>query len=133
MAAGHSGAARPRDPAEYLAGGRGLKELLARRRWLPVDRIRNVTFQIRKGKTAEFQKVLTNDVLPLMKRQPGFKHELAMVSGDTAVGLSVWQDQISAEKYQSGVYPEVLKALGPVIDGTPQVLNFDLAVTTLAI
>ncbi len=98
-----------------------------------MNRIRNVTFQIKPGKIEEFNRLLTNDVLPIMKKQPGFKHELAMVSGTHAVGLSVWQDKVSADKYQTTTYPEVLKKLSPVIDGTPQVTDFDLAVTTISV
>ncbi|MEO8030374.1 MAG: antibiotic biosynthesis monooxygenase [Gemmatimonadota bacterium] len=94
--------------------------------------VRNVTFQIKPGKTAEFTKVLHDQVLPVMKLQPGFKHELAMHNGNSAVGLSVWQDQPSADRYQSAAYPEVLKQLAGVIEGTPRVENYELAVSTLA-
>ena len=98
-----------------------------------MNRIRNVTFQIKPGKTDEFRNVLTSDVLPILKKQPGFKHELAMVNGNNAVGLSVWQDGPSAEKYQTSTYPEVLKKLQPLLEGTPQVTNFDLAATTISV
>lgn len=98
-----------------------------------MNRIRNVTFQIKPGKTDEFNKLLTNDVLPIMKKQPGFKHELAMVNGQQASALSVWQDQPSVDKYNTAVYPEVLKKLSPIIEGTPQVTNFDLVGTTLTV
>jgi len=94
--------------------------------------IRNVTFQIKPGKTAEFNKVFTNDVLPVMKLQPGFKHELAMVNGASGVGLSVWEDQPSAEKYQASTYPDILKKLSTVIEGTPKITNFELAATTIS-
>ena len=97
-----------------------------------MDYIRNVSFQIKPGKTAEFNKVFSNEVLPVMRQQAGFKHELAMVNGSQAVGLSVWQDQPSAEKYQASTYPEILKKLSPVIDGTPKITNFELAATTIS-
>jgi len=77
--------------------------------------------------------VLKNDVLPIMKKQPGFKHELAMYGSNTAQGLSLWQDQPSAEKYQATTYPEVLKKLSDVIEGTPKVETFELAATTLSV
>ncbi len=98
-----------------------------------MNRIRNVTFQIKAGKSAEFNKVLTNDVLPIMKQQPGFKHELAMINGSQVSALSVWQDQPSVDKYNTTIYPEVLKKLSPVIEGTPLVTNYDLAATTLSV
>lgn len=96
-----------------------------------MNTIRNVAFQIKPGKTAEFNKLLNNQVMPIMKKQVGFKHELAMVNGSYAVGVSVWQDSASVEKYQATGYPEVLKALSPVLDGEPRVTSFELAASTL--
>ena len=95
--------------------------------------IRNVSFTVKQDKTAEFTKALTNDILPTMKSQPGFKHELAMINGQHAVGLSLWTDKASAEKYQTTVYPQLLKKLSLLIEGTPEVTHYDLAVSTLAV
>lgn len=120
-------------PRSASLAGPVLVELFARRSDCPMNRIRNVTFQIKPGKTAEFTKVLNADVLPIMRKQPGFKHELAMVNGSYGVGLSVWQDSASAEKYEATGYPDVLKKLSPLIDGEPRVTNFELAATTLTV
>jgi quinol monooxygenase YgiN len=98
-----------------------------------MNTIRNVAFQIKPGKTAEFNKLLSTEVMPILKKQAGFKHELAMVNGSYAVGVSVWQDGASIEKYQATGYPEVLKTLAPVIEGEPRVTNFELAATTLPV
>lgn len=95
--------------------------------------IRNVTFQIKPGKSAEFTKIVTDEILPVMKQQPGFKHELAISNATSAVGLSVWQDKPSAEKYHTATFPSVLQKLSPVIEGTPRVENYELAVTTLTV
>ena len=95
--------------------------------------IRNVSFTVKSGKTSEFNKALTEEVLPTMKAQPGFKHELAMLNGVHAVGLSVWADKASAERYNTAVYPELLKKLSPWIEGTPKVTDYDLTVSTLAV
>ena len=95
--------------------------------------IRNVSFTVKAGKTAELNTVLANEILPTMKTQPGFKHELGMLNGTNAVSLSVWTDKTSAEKYHTATYPELLKKLSPFIDGTPEITNYDLAVSTLAV
>lgn len=96
-----------------------------------MNTIRNVSFQIKPGKTAEFNRLVGNQVLPIMKKQAGFKHELAMVNGSYAVGVSVWEDGASLEKYQANGYSEVLKVLSPVLEGEPRVTTFELAATTL--
>ncbi|HEX5004396.1 MAG TPA: antibiotic biosynthesis monooxygenase [Gemmatimonadales bacterium] len=95
--------------------------------------IRNVSFTVKRDKAEEFTTLLTTDVLPTMKAQPGFKHELAMINGQHAVGLSVWTDKASAEKYQAAVYPQLLKKLSLCLEGTPEVTHYDLAVSTLAV
>ena len=95
--------------------------------------IRNVKFQIKPGKTEDFNRLFANDVMPILKRQAGFKHELSMVNGNAGIGLSVWQDKASAERYQTTGYPEVLNKLNPVLDGAPHIENFDLTLSTLTV
>jgi quinol monooxygenase YgiN len=95
--------------------------------------VRNVKFQIKQGKTTEFNKLLNDQVLPVMRQQPGFKQELALVNGQQGLGISIWADQPSAEKYQSSVFPQVMKTLNPVIEGSPLVEHYEVAATTLAL
>lgn len=95
--------------------------------------IRNVEFQVKSGKSPEFQKLFTDEVMPMLKKQDGFKHELAMSNGTNAVGISIWKDRSSAETYQTKVYPEILKKLTPLIDGTPRVQSYELTATTLSV
>ena len=94
---------------------------------------RNVTFQIKPGKTSEFNKLLTDQVLPVMKQQPGFKQELDLVHGQHGVGISIWADESSAERYQANVFPQVMKTLNPVIEGSPQVEHYEIAATTFTL
>jgi quinol monooxygenase YgiN len=92
--------------------------------------VRNVTLQLKPGKTGEFTRVLNAEVLPLLKQQPGFSQQLAMINGERAVGITVWNDKASMEKFQQSIYPKVVEKLTPVIEGTPKVETFDLAVAT---
>lgn len=93
--------------------------------------VRNVQFQIKRGKVDEFTKTLANDVIPALRTQPGFNHEFAMVNGDRALGISIWKDRSSAEKYENTGYSKVLEKLAPVIEGTPKVDTYELAATSL--
>jgi hypothetical protein len=70
-------------------------------------------------------------VIPALKRHEGFNHEFAMVNGDQALGISIWKDRASAEKYVTPGYPKVLEKLSPVIEGTPKVDTYELAATSL--
>ncbi|MGH7549361.1 MAG: antibiotic biosynthesis monooxygenase family protein [Gemmatimonadota bacterium] len=92
---------------------------------------RSVQFEIKPGKGQEFKTTMEKEILPLMKRQEGFRGELAMVNDDRGIGISLWDNREHAEEYRTNTYPKVLETLKPVIQGTPSVESFDLAVTTL--
>jgi quinol monooxygenase YgiN len=92
---------------------------------------RNVHFQIKTGKDADFNRIFANDVLPLLKKQKGFKEELTLINKDNALGISVWEDRASAETYQTSAYPQILEKLNPVLEGTPRVEMFDVVASTL--
>ncbi len=92
---------------------------------------RNVHFQIKNGKEQEFNKVFEADVLPMLRKQPGFKEELTLVDGNRAVGISLWDERRNAETYHTSTFPRVMEKLAPVIDGTPRVENYQIGMTTL--
>lgn len=92
---------------------------------------RNVYFHIKPGKDQEFSKLFDTEVMPMLKKQAGFQNELALVNGPHALGISLWDDRKSADEYETAVYPQVLKKLEPVIEGTPKVERYEVAFTTL--
>lgn len=93
--------------------------------------VRNVQFQVKRGKVDEFTKTLNNDVIPTLRKHEGFNHEFAMVNGERALGISIWKDRASAEKYENSGYAKVLEKLSPVIEGTPKVEMYELTATSL--
>ena len=92
---------------------------------------RNVHFQIKNGKEQEFAKLFETNVLPTMKKEPGFKESLTMVEGNRGIGISLWDDRKSADNYQTATYPRLLEKLTPVIEGTPRVETYQVVATTL--
>ncbi|MEO8090875.1 MAG: antibiotic biosynthesis monooxygenase [Gemmatimonadales bacterium] len=93
--------------------------------------VRNVQFQVKHGKADEFTRMLNNDVIPTLRKQEGFTHEFAMINGDRALGISIWKDRASADKYENAGYSKVLETLAPIIEGTPKVDTYELAATSL--
>lgn len=93
---------------------------------------RNVRFNIKPGKTEEFKTRFAREIVPLMKQQDGFRGEMALVDENRGIGLSFWEDEKSAETYRTSTYPDVLKKLDPVIEGTPAVDTYHVAATTLS-
>jgi heme-degrading monooxygenase HmoA len=93
---------------------------------------RNVTLHLKADKANEFTRTLETDVLPMLRKQPGFKDELTFVASDRdeAVAISLWDRQESAEAYSRETYPAVLQKLSRVVEGTPEVQSYEVANST---
>ena len=95
---------------------------------------RHVSMQLKPNTRAEFTETIENKILPILRKQHGFRDEIAFVapgSGTEVVAISLWDKKEDAEAYHNGSYPEVLKALAKVVDGTPEVRNLEVANSTL--
>ena len=93
---------------------------------------RNVTMHLKANKASEFTSKLEQDVLPILRRQPGFKDEITFLATDRdeAVAISLWDRQESAEQYSRETYPAVLQKLQGLVEGTPKVESFEVANST---
>jgi hypothetical protein len=93
---------------------------------------RNVTMRLKANSVAEFTQTLEKEIIPLLRKQKGFQDEITFsVPGrPEAVGISFWDKQENADAYSRGSYQEVLKTLAKVLDGTPQVQNWEVANST---
>ena len=85
---------------------------------------RSVRFDIATDKNEEFHKLFKNEVLPILKKQDGFKDELLLVQDQHVLAISVWNNVDSARKYESTTYPQVDKTLRPVMFGKATVETY---------
>jgi heme-degrading monooxygenase HmoA len=95
---------------------------------------RHVSMHLKPNTRAEFTKTIENEILPLLKKQNGFRDEIVFVapgSETEVVAISLWDKKEDAEAYNRGSYPEVLKALAKVVDDTPEIRDFEVANSTL--
>ena len=85
-----------------------------------------------KTPAPEFTRVLENDIIPLLRKQKGFLDEIAFVCPEKkeAVAISLWERKEMAELYHKEVYPEVLKLLGKVLEGTPRFEIYEVTNST---
>ena len=51
-------------------------------------------------------------------------------NGSEVVAISLWDQKENADAYSRETYPEVLKTLGKVVEGTPQVHTHDVSSST---
>ena len=93
---------------------------------------RNVTLNLKANSAPEFTRMLETDVLPLLRKQNGFKDEITFVAqnGNEALAISLWEKKEHAEAYSRDTYPKVLQSLTKVIDGTPRVEAFEVSNST---
>lgn len=63
--------------------------------------VRQVTAHYKPGKFDLLNKRLENEVIPLLKKQKGFRDELSFVDKDKdeAIAMSFWDSRQDAEKY----------------------------------
>jgi hypothetical protein len=93
---------------------------------------RSVSIRLKTNGVAEFTRLIENAALPVLRKQKGFQDELTFVvpGGGEAVAISLWDEKQNADSYGRHAYLEVLKALGRVVEGTPQVRTFEVCNST---
>ena len=93
---------------------------------------RNVSFHLKSNMLSDYNRTLENEILPLLRKQKGFKEEIALSNpgSQDAIAISLWENKASAEAYNTNTYPQVLKALARFIDGTPKVQTFEAVTST---
>ena len=95
---------------------------------------RHVSMHLKPNTRAEFAQTIENEIIPLLRKQNGFRDEIVFVApgaGTEVVAISLWDRKEDAEAYHRGSYPEVLKALAKVVEGASEVRNFEVANSTL--
>ena len=93
---------------------------------------RNVSFRLKSNMQSDYTRTFENQILPLLQKQKGFKEEISLCGHGTTdvVSISLWDNKSNADDYNTNTYPQVLKTLANVIDGTPRVQTFDTVVST---
>lgn len=93
---------------------------------------RMVSMQLKPNTNREFTEKFEKEIIPTLKRQQGFQDEILFVvpGGPEVVAISIWDSKENAENYNRATYPEVLKTLANLVEGTPKVRTYDVAYST---
>jgi hypothetical protein len=93
---------------------------------------RQVTMKLKANAAVELTRIAKNEVIPILRRQKGFRDETIFIAGDRAEAIanSFWDTAEDAEAYSQTGYPEVLRTLANMIEGTPTVRTFNLVTST---
>ena len=87
---------------------------------------RNISFRLKSNMQSDYTRTFENQILPLLHKQKGFKDEITLCNPGSAdaISISLWENKSNADDYNTHTYPEVLKTLAKVVDGTPQVHTY---------
>ena len=93
---------------------------------------RNISIHLKSNMLSDYTRVFDKDVLPLLRKQNGFKDEITLVGpgGVDVTTISLWENKKDADTYNTNTYPTVLKTLARFIEGTPQVHTYDVVSST---
>ena len=93
---------------------------------------RTVAIHLKPNTLAEFKLVFDKEILPILRKQAGFQDEISIShpTGTDVTAISLWDTKEHAEAYNATGYPEVLKTLNKVLDGTPKVRVSDVISST---
>ena len=93
---------------------------------------RNVSIHLKSNTLSDYTRTFENEVLPLLRKQNGFKDEITFAGpgGVDVTAISLWENKIDAEAYNTNAYPEVVKIFSKVVDGTPRVQTCEVVNST---
>ena len=93
---------------------------------------RKVSIYLRPDTLAEFTKILEQEIVPLLRKQLGFKDEIvfALPGARDVLAISLWDNRQNAEAYDSGAYQDALKMLERVIEGIPKIATTEVLHST---
>jgi hypothetical protein len=93
---------------------------------------RKVAVLLKPDSLAEFTKLMEREILPWLRKQEGFLDLITLSVPDSreVATISFWSQKVDAQAFDSEGYPEALKILGELLDGTPYVKTFDVVSST---
>jgi hypothetical protein len=93
---------------------------------------RIVSIHLNTNMLSDYTRSFEKEILPVLHKQKGFKDEITFSNPSSldVVAISLWESKANAEAYNTNTYPEVLKTLARLIDGTPKVQTFEFVTST---
>ena len=94
---------------------------------------RHVIIRLKAKTSPEFTRLVEKDVIPILRKQKGFLDLVTCISPDLteAVSNSFWETKADADAYSRTGYPEVMKSLETVLEGTPTVGTANVSNSTI--
>jgi heme-degrading monooxygenase HmoA len=94
---------------------------------------RIVELTTKSGKAKELSNTITEKVVPILKKQPGFVDETVLVSdieSTRILGMSFWNSKEDAERYHREQYPQIHEMFKHLLETEPLIRTFDVHSST---
>ena len=93
---------------------------------------RRLVMNLRPDSASELARVTENEILPLLRRQKGFRNVVTSIDSarSRAVSYTCWETKEDAEAYHRTGHQVSLKSLINVVVGLPRVETFELSDST---
>ena len=95
---------------------------------------RIVECTVKPDKREEFNTRMRNEILPLLRKQPGFVDELNLrheIDQERLVAISFWHTKEDAESYRRDTFPKIQDILKPLLKTQPEVETFNVEDSTI--
>ena len=94
---------------------------------------RTVSVHLKPSMLNNYTSTFDKEVLPLLRKQKGFQNEITLCNPNSLdlTAISLWESREAADTYSREIYPQVLKALARVVEGTPEVRGCEVVFSTL--
>jgi len=83
-------------------------------------------------KKEEILRVLKNEVLPILKKQPGFLEILPFtpeIKNERFISITLWVEKKDAERYEREAFPRVQEIMKPHLAAPVTVRNYTVETT----
>ena len=93
---------------------------------------RHLNLQLKPNVMEEIPVVFEKEILPLLRKQKGFRDELLFVPPEKkeVVAISMWDTKEYTDAYKREVYPQIEKIVARFTEGLPSVKNFETEYST---
>jgi hypothetical protein len=80
-----------------------------------------------------FKLKVEGEIVPLLQKQRGFLEQITFLhpSGREVQSFDLWETAEHAEAYNREAYPQVIRMLSSVIEGSPRIETFEVLISTL--
>jgi heme-degrading monooxygenase HmoA len=84
---------------------------------------RHLTFKLKPNIQKDYVKAFQNDLMPLLRKQPGFRDLITLADDDGTdlTAISFWDTREQAVAFGNTGYASTLKTVEKFLDGAPKV------------